>query len=452
MIVRRHTTNGRRAAPQQERVTAQKSARTSAQTSHLTKRLASIEQVLHAQQQRIAEQEQELRDLRAALAASAAEAIDAAGATAPASRLKPQSAGMQTSRRALLMAGGTVAAVAAIEVATSHAPVAQARGASASHASNASRAEAGGVAWLTGTVNADEETLVKPSGVGYTSNDVLQVQIGTGTVYSPAPLKAAITAYDTTSNNIGLYATSSTGYGLYGVTDSGNGATGAGLSGTANTGVGVAGMSAAGIAVSGNSTSGLGAMFSGGQAPLALALSGRAGPPPMGNHIAGEIFADAYGEVWICKANGTPGSWYQVAHLASGVNGGGVVNYLATPIRLLDTRPGQPAATRPGVPYLAGSTNTVQVSDVNYNGVQVPGVCAGAVGNLTVIGRSGGGNYVELVPHSAGFSGTSNLNFVAGQLVSNFYNVGLGANGYLDIILGSGGNADVILDLYAVIA
>ena len=459
MIVRRNTTNGRRAASQQERPTTQTSAQTSAQTSDLSERLAIIEQLLHAQQQRIAEQEQELRDLRAALAASAADAASApqttdmdppsAGAVAPAPRLKPQSAGLQTSRRALLMAGGTVAAVAAIEVATSHAPSAQAHGASASHAS---KAALGGVAWATGTVSADEETLVKPSGVGYASNDVLQVRIGTGTVYSPAPLKAAITAYDTTTNNIGLYASSSTGYGLYGVTDSGNGATGAGLSGTANTGVGVAGMSAAGIAVSGTSTTGLGASFSGGQAPIALALSTNAGPPPTGNHVGGEIFADTYGELYVCTRSGAPGTWVQLAHLASGVVDGGTVNYLFKPLRLLDTRPGQPAATHPGLPYLAGSTNTIQVSFVNYNGVQVPAGCVGAIGNLTVIGRSGGGNYVELVPHGSGFSGTSNLNFVAGQLVSNFYNVGLDGNGYLDIILGSGGDADVILDLYAVVS
>ena len=40
---------------------------------------------------------------------------------------------------------------------------------------------------------------------------------------------------------------------------------------------------------------------------------------------------------------------------------------------------------------------------------------------------------------------------MAGQIVSNAFNVGL-ANGKLDIILGSAGSADVILDLYAVIS
>ncbi len=439
--------SGRRGASQQ-RVTTSAAIQTATRASdHLTERLASIEQLVQAQQARIAEQELELTRLRTALAApDTTAAFDATSA-------KPKNAGMQTSRRALLMAGGTVAAIAAFEVATSHAPVAQAHGA---NASNAGKAALGGVAWQTGTVSADEETLVKPSSAGYPSNDMLQVQLGTGTIYQAVPLKAAITAYDTTTNNIGVYATSSTGYGLYGVTNSGNGATGAGLSGTANTGVGVAGMSAAGIAVSGNSTTGLGGSFTGGQAPIALGLSGSAGAPTTGSHVGGEVFGDVNGELWVCVASGSPGSWTKVAHLAPGATSGGAITYLSKPIRLLDTRSGATAAHTPGSPYLANTTHTISVAGLTFQGVQVPATCAGAIGNLTVLGLTGQGNWVTLTPAGAGFSGTSNINFVGGQLDSNFYNVGL-TGGSLDVIMGvgtnnTGGNANIILDLYAVIS
>ena len=60
---------------------------------------------------------------------------------------------------------------------------------------------------------------------------------------------------------------------------------------------------------------------------------------------------------------------------------------------------------------------------------------------------------MALVPSGAGFSGTANLAYVSGQVVSNSYNVGLSATGALDIILGGGtSGADVILDLFAVVS
>jgi hypothetical protein len=174
--------------------------------------------------------------------------------------------------------------------------------------------------------------------------------------------------------------------------------------------------------------------------------------PPSGAFSGGESIRLANGDLWICVAAGNPAPWAKVATLAPGATAGGAITYLSKPLRLLDTRPGQPAVNHPGSPYLAGSTHTITVSGASNGTVTVPAGCVGAIGNLTVIGLSGGGNYVELVPSGVGFQGTSNLNFAAGQLVANSYNVGLNASGALDIILGSGGNADVILDLYAIIA
>ncbi len=407
----------------------------------VAQRIAAIEQIVSEQRERIAQQELELERLRATLAAEQSPQATR-DATIAAEQAHEKKQPLLTSRRALLLAGGTVAAAAAIEAValSGNLPAAQAHGTAAA---------LGGVTWQTGTVSADVETLVKPSSPSYASNDILQVQLGTGTVYQPASLKSAITAYDTTGNNIGVYGTSQTGYGLYGVTDSGNGAKGAGLTGIANSGVGVVGTSAAGIGVSGNSTNGLGASFSGGQAPIALATAGFIGAPISGNHVTGEVVADANAELWVCVAPGTPGAWTKLAHLSPGATSGGAITYLSKPIRLLDTRLGFPALNAPGIPFASNSTNTLLVQGVYYNTVQVPYVCAGAIGNVTVVAGSGGG-YLALVPTGAGFSGTAVLAYAPCQVVSNSFNVGL-ANGQVDIIIGGAGT-NVIFDLFAVVS
>ena len=180
------------------------------------------------------------------------------------------------------------------------------------------------------------------------------------------------------------------------------------------------------------------------------------GAPTGGSFQSGESIRDQNSDLWLCVAGGSPGTWVKVAHLAPGATSGGAITYLSKPIRLLDTRSGATAAHTPGSPYLANTTHTISVAGLSFQGVQVPATCSGAIGNLTVLGLTGQGNWVTLTPAGAGFSGTSNINFVGGQLDSNFYNVGL-TGGSLDVIMGvgtnnTGGNANIILDLYAVIS
>ncbi|HEV2238436.1 MAG TPA: hypothetical protein VGR57_17390, partial [Ktedonobacterales bacterium] len=218
-------------------------------------RLAALEALLARQDERMARQDAEIERLRAALGSTQPEAAPTV-AEAP---------GGQPSRRTLLKLGGA-AAVAGV-----------AAGAAAL-ANHAYAAPASLTTWQTTTVSVDAETIVKPSSSGYSPSDILQVQLGTGTVYEPLgtpsnAIKAAVAAYDTTTNSIGVYGTSSTGFGLFGITNTGTGATGAGLNGTAITnGTGVSGNSGSGIGIQGNSVTGLGGTFTGGQAPIALGL------------------------------------------------------------------------------------------------------------------------------------------------------------------------------------
>lgn len=426
----------------------------------LAERLAAVEQLVVAQQERIAQQEQELAGLRASMGettggeAPAGQAL-ILPATARASR--KMDAGLRSSRRTLLKYGGAAAAagVAASALALSGGQSAQAQGRAAMRPFTS-------VNWTTSSFTADAETVVAPSSGGYTANDILQVKYGTSTVYNAlSTLKAAIAGYDTTGSNVGLYGTSSAGYGLFGVTDTGNGATGGGLNGTASsTGTGVVGLSQSGVGVSGTSTNGIGGTFHGGLAPLALGLQGPPGQPTSGNHSMGEIYADGNGDLWVCYGAGTPGTWKRLAHLAAPVIentnltdlSGGAITYITKQIRLLDTRGNDSLAQNDngGNPIAYGSPYTVPVAGVNWQQVQVPSDAVGAVGNVTVVADKGTGGFVAVVPQGAGFTGTANLAYSPGQIVSNYFNTALNG-GALDIYIGSG-SADVVLDLFAVIA
>jgi hypothetical protein len=79
----------------------------------------------------------------------------------------------------------------------------------------------------------------------------------------------------------------------------------AGVSGTSNTAPGVAG----------SSGSNYGGLFSGGRASLRLVPASTQGAPTAasGGHLVGELFVDSDGNLFFCKAAGTPGTWVQIA-------------------------------------------------------------------------------------------------------------------------------------------
>jgi hypothetical protein len=81
----------------------------------------------------------------------------------------------------------------------------------------------------------------------------------------------------------------------------------------AEAGFGVSGTSDSpqGAGVNGFSV-GYGGHFRGARAPLRLQPAGNTGHPTNGNHQVGELFVDANGDLFICKGNGTPGTWFRV--------------------------------------------------------------------------------------------------------------------------------------------
>jgi hypothetical protein len=103
---------------------------------------------------------------------------------------------------------------------------------------------------------------------------------------------------------------------------------GTGVLSTSPVGVGVLGSSfssrgvfgrsnGTGIGVAGESTSGYGGEFTGGKAQLRLVPKSTGGKPKGGSHSKGEIYMDSKGALFVCTANGTPGTWRKLTSTAT---------------------------------------------------------------------------------------------------------------------------------------
>ena len=67
-----------------------------------------------------------------------------------------------------------------------------------------------------------------------------------------------------------------------------------------------------GAAVAGHEINGIGGVFEGAKAQLRLVPSSTAGKPTAGAHTKGEIYMDSKGNLFVCSASGTPGTWRKV--------------------------------------------------------------------------------------------------------------------------------------------
>lgn len=103
----------------------------------------------------------------------------------------------------------------------------------------------------------------------------------------------------------------------------------------------------------------------------------------------------------------------------------GAISYLSKPIRILDTRSGATdAAYTPGSRYSAGD-HDLTINGLSYNSVTVPDNTAGVIGNVTVL-NAVSAEFIAITPAGTGFTGTANIAYSAGQVVSNAYNSGVG--------------------------
>jgi hypothetical protein len=190
--------------------------------------------------------------------------------------------------------------------------------------------------------------------------------------------------------------------------------------------VGVLGSGFVGVTGTGD----IGGYFSGNLAAISLQPQSVTGAPTSGDYSRGDILVDAAGVMYLCVADGNPGTWIQLSH--------GGYRPLPAPIRAYDSRQGSDGKLRPG----AGDTATPRSVQITGVVAGVPSNAVAVAGNLAVTQGEGAG-FATLWPSGA-WPGTANINFGSGDL-SNAFTVGLGASGQINVAASA--PAHVIIDV-----
>jgi len=99
---------------------------------------------------------------------------------------------------------------------------------------------------------------------------------------------------------------------------------------------------------------------------------------------------------------------------------------LATPIRLLDTRPGQQALNIPSTSLVGGVVKSIVGRGFTYNNVNIPTNAKALVGNVTAVNDTGAGaGFLTLYPGGTNIPLAANLVYNAGQVIPNAFTVNL---------------------------
>lgn len=200
----------------------------------------------------------------------------------------------------------------------------------------------------------------------------------------------------------------------------------------------------AGVVGLGNVASSVGVRAKGQKAAVLLDPLGTSGPARSDAHSTGELIEDVGGNLWLCVADGTPGTWRKLAGPATA----GAFHPVA-PTRVYDSRQPTPA------PGLLGpnSNRVVSVKDGRNaaGAVTAPdAVPAGATAiayNLTVTGATGT-NFLAVEPGDSTTFVASAINFYAGTDIANASVVKVDASRQIKVFGGDiGGSTHFIIDV-----
>lgn len=117
-----------------------------------------------------------------------------------------------------------------------------------------------------------------------------------------------------------------------------------------------------------------------------------------------------------------------------------------SPFRLFDTRDNSGQLPQGSSPYAGGSTHNIPV----INAASIPDNAVAIFGNVTTVLPNYTG-FLTMFPQGTTQPTVANLNFVAGQVNSNFFLVGLSNAGGLSIFVngGAGNSVNVAIDIFA---
>lgn len=164
-------------------------------------------------------------------------------------------------------------------------------------------------------------------------------------------------------------------------------------------------------------------------------------------HEVGEMIVDSTGDLWLCTAAGTPGTWRKLA----GAMTAGAYHAIA-PSRVYDSRLGEPAGN---VGIMGNNTNrTVSVADsrnLETGAVVTAGIVpAGATAvsaNIAVDGTVGSG-FLTINPGGDTEIRAAAINWSeTGQILNNGLNLTLNATREVTVICGGGGQTHVVIDI-----
>ncbi len=206
---------------------------------------------------------------------------------------------------------------------------------------------------------------------------------------------------------------------------------------------GVGGTSSAGTGVAAVSTTGV-ALNVGGNGRMVLASNLTAGAPTTGARVAGEVVRDGNGDLYICYAAGTPGSWRK---LGGGTTAGSL--HVINPTRVYDSRLGVGGAAITG-----GNNRVISVAngiDITTGAVNAPNIVpAGATAvtyNLTITQATVGG-FLAVTPGDAPAFAASSINWTAATTdLANASLVKLNATREVKVFAGGGGTTQFIIDV-----
>jgi hypothetical protein len=211
-----------------------------------------------------------------------------------------------------------------------------------------------------------------------------------------------------------------------------------------STGAGSIGIKATATA----STGGLGASLAGSLAPLLLMPAGTNGAPKTGIHAAGELYVDAKGDLYYCRAAGTPGTWVNL--LATPATTAAVALHPVSPTRVYDSREAEPDPGALGT----GQTRTISVADgraISGGAVTVPNLVppgATAIAYNFTVTNTGGAGFLTLNPGGNTTVTSSAINWSAsGQILTTGGLVSINANREVTVIAGGPGGTDFLLDV-----
>jgi len=290
----------------------------------------------------------------------------------------------------------------------------------------------------TGTGKGVRGATPSPNGVGVFGTNLAVTGTSAGVMgQGVSPTGYGVVGTNTAATSgVGVRGTasSSTGIGVLGAPSDNVGAT-----------VGVVGesISALGIGTLGHAKFfGIGVVGDSARSQLQLRRTQAPAPPLAAGlaRLAGEIAFDQNGDLWLCVADGTPGSW----HRLGGTNTAGVLTVLPATKRVYDSRIGEPPLfVPPKVPMTANETRTL---DMKQNSSTVPAGARAVLLNLTVANTSPAG-FVGLFKGDISWPGNSSINWDhAGQAIANLAVVALDASANIKAYNG-GAQTDIIIDV-----